>query len=64
MPRFTVQKVHATALQKRLYPESRDKPYVVRDGATAQLLGLPDRYKNRSGAQARADRENAKEEKP
>lgn len=63
MPRFTVEKVHATALQKRLYPETRDKPYVVRDGATSRLVGLPDRYKNRSGAQARADRENAREDR-
>lgn len=47
-----------TALQKRLYPNSARKPFVVRETASGQLVGLPDRYTNRSGAQARADRMN------
>ncbi|UTN93006.1 hypothetical protein SEA_MARKY_3 [Streptomyces phage Marky] len=60
--RYSVEKVHMTAMQKRLYPESRDKPFVVRDGDTGALVGLPDRYRNRSGAQQRADRLNATED--
>lgn len=59
--RYTVEKVHMTKLQRRLYPDRAHKPYVVRDGVSGELVGLPDRYTNRSGAQARADRMNALE---
>jgi hypothetical protein len=59
--RYRAEKVHMTAMQKRLYPDRRDKPYVVRDTHTGNLVGLPDRYRNRSGAQARADRMNDRE---
>lgn len=59
--RYTVRKVHATAMQKRLYPEAGRRPFIVWDSELGRPLGLPDRYMSRSGAQARADRENAKE---
>ena len=58
---YVVDKVHMTAMQKRLYPNAANKPFVVRETATGKLVGLPDRYRTRSGAQARADRMNALE---
>jgi hypothetical protein len=58
---YTVEKVHMSALQKRLYPQAANKPFVVRETASGELVGLPDRYRSRSGAQARADRMNALE---
>lgn len=62
--RYTVRKVHMTAMQKRLYPEAKDKPFVIWDSDVARPVGLPDRYRNRSGAQARADRLNEQGERP
>ncbi|QFG07817.1 hypothetical protein SEA_ARACELI_3 [Streptomyces phage Araceli] len=58
--RYEVRKVHATALQKRLYPEAARRPFIVWDNELGRPVGLPDRYLSRSGAQARADRENEK----
>ena len=58
--RYTVRKLHATAMQKRLYPEAARRPFIVWDSEKGRPLGLPDRYMSRSGAQARADREEAK----
>jgi hypothetical protein len=57
---YSVERVHMTALQKRLYPEAKDRPFVVREASSGNLVGLPDRYHTRSGAQARADRLNAR----
>ncbi len=62
MPRYQIKKLHLTALERRLYPEARRKPYVVVDTLEQKLVGLPDRYTNASGAQDRADRMNAREE--
>jgi hypothetical protein len=59
--RYEVRKVHATALQKRLYPEAAARPFIVWDTDTGRPVGLPDRYLSRSGAQARADRMNGGE---
>jgi len=59
--RYEVRKTHATALQKRLYPDARRRPFIVWDTEQDRPVGLPDRYMSRSGAQARADRENEKE---
>lgn len=57
-PRYVAEKFHATKMQKRLYPEAAGKPWTVRDTVSGRLVGLPDRYRNQSGAQARADRLN------
>jgi hypothetical protein len=61
--RYTVRKHHMTALQRRLYPEAARRPWVIWDSDLGRPVGLPDRYLSRSGAQARADRLNQKQEK-
>jgi hypothetical protein len=62
-PRYEAVKVHMTAMQKRIHPGRAYRPWVVRDNATGRLVGLPDRYLSRSGAQARADREQQREDR-
>lgn len=61
-PRYSVVKSHMTAMQKRLYPKQAHRPWAVRDNETGRLIGLPDRYLSRSGAQDRADREEARKQ--
>jgi len=61
-PRYEVRKSHLTAMQKRLYPEAAGRPFIVWDNERDRPVGLPDRYISRSGAQARADRLEQKEE--
>ncbi len=54
--RYHVEVRHLTALQKRMYPDMTDRPFAV----VSEDNDLVDRYRTRSGAQARADRMNSK----
>lgn len=60
--RFEVEKVHLTAMQKRFVsPSERGPFFVVVDRETGERLH--GRYRNRSGAQDRADREERRHDR-
>lgn len=53
--KYHVEIRHLTAMQRRLAVGSVDRPFVVVDSDTNTVI---DRYRTRTGAQARADRMN------